>query len=108
MGWSCTLEAAKTLEALTNACIEATGTQNQFRHNGELLFFEHSRREHEDGAVTGSVFNMKGRRVGSFKISADGKILNGNRFFSELLADECPPPNVRSCAECFQQNLCPT
>lgn len=84
MGWGCAAEADETMRKLTAACIKQTGVQNVFKLNGKVYMWEISRREQEDGSITGSMFTMDdvmkptwSKRAGSFKISADGKIERG-------------------------------
>lgn len=79
MGWSCRKEAGDTLERLQDYCSKNSGgSSNVFNENGTSYFFEVSRKEHADGAITGSVHEMvppqNARRVGQFRIEPDGKI----------------------------------
>src|SRR5262245_24937702 len=101
MGYSCTAKAALVLDAVSFLMREAAGSEssNAMPDGG---FFERSNKEHADGAITGTVFkrvavytdaerakvaadmgpNVKPewigdpcKRAGTFKISADGKIV---------------------------------
>ena len=82
MGWSCNVAAALTLDAI-QAAQERAGerTSNGLRSPaGESIgFFESSRTEHADGAITGSVWRYLPdgahiRRAGSFRIDGAGKV----------------------------------
>lgn len=78
MGWSCRKEAGDTLEKIQDYCSKDSGVSNEFKENGTSYFFEVSRTEHADGAITGSVHEMvppqNAKRVGQFRIEPDGKI----------------------------------
>jgi hypothetical protein len=80
MGWSCTRDASDTMNAWTRACVGQTGSQNTYQEfDGERRYFwETSRVEHNDGRITGSVFVMlpddMARKVGRFRINADGSV----------------------------------
>jgi hypothetical protein len=75
----------------TRACVAQTGSQNTFDQNGRKYFWELSRREHDDGAITGTIFELtmwnEARRVGSFRINGDGSVARAPRFLREA-ADE--------------------
>lgn len=88
MGWSCCARAAWTLDAWTAACLESTGSQNVFRVNNERYFFETSRKEHSDGAITGTVWRFLPddkhvRRCGSFRIEGDGSVTRAPKFLKD-------------------------
>lgn len=78
MGWSCRSDAARTYEKWRKGCVNQTGGQNTFKVGEKSYFFENSRKEHVDGAITGTIWrildNGKARRSGSFRIEGDGKI----------------------------------
>lgn len=87
MGWSCSREASLTLEAIQQFCLSQTGQQNVFRTDKCEYFFETSKREHSDGAITGSIWKVVGmgtHRTGSFKIEGNGIISNGPWTFKRL------------------------
>lgn len=71
MGWSCSADASRTLQAL-----EAFGGANYDSSN--LLtgntFFELDNIEHDDGRITGQVMSLRGGCLGDFEIAADGRI----------------------------------
>ncbi len=87
MGWSCGWDAHKTMDKISNACILQTGSQNTFVVKGKSFFFEHSRRESHDGAITGSIHrftaNNMCRKAGSFKIAGDGQVERGPKFMKD-------------------------
>ena len=55
MGWSCNKDAGETMEAISQAIIERFMNQNTFTVKGRTFFLENSRREHDDGAITGTI-----------------------------------------------------
>lgn len=84
MGWSCSTAASKVLESWTRACVASTGMSNTWKQGDREFFTELSNREHDDGAITGSIIELgapsgpdgarPGRKVGTFKISGDGTV----------------------------------
>jgi hypothetical protein len=88
MGWSCRADAAKTYDKWDRHCRETTGSSNVFVQDGEKFFFEGSRKEHADGAITGSIFKMIGkthaRKVGSFRINGDGTVARAPKVLKDL------------------------
>lgn len=90
MGWSCNMAAAEALDRVKDACVRSTGQTNVWEERGQRYFFEASRTEHHDGAITGSVWrsvpSLLGpsettcRRVGSFRIEGDGRMSRGPAF----------------------------
>ena len=93
MGWSCRADAAKTAEKWAAACVAQTGSQNVFRTKGRTYFWENSRKEYDDGAITGSVFRMLGNgeingtnpcvKSGSFRIEGDGTVARAPKFLKD-------------------------
>lgn len=79
MGWSCTTDAARTMDVLSHWCWETEKSQNTFRKGDSRFFWERSSREHADGSVTGQVMRMlpgdRCRPAGSFKIAPDGELV---------------------------------
>lgn len=73
MGYSCTAIAHMTLDALMDI-VRDTESSNVYRGR----FFEQGR-ENSDGAITGTIWKYVDenhvRREGSYKISAEGKIV---------------------------------
>ena len=88
MGWSCRAEAASVLEAWTRACVASTGSQNTWKVGNRTFFYEASRVEHDDGAVTGRILEVLStegdvlhcRVAGSFRIEGDGRMTRAPRF----------------------------
>jgi hypothetical protein len=94
MGWSCTASASRVLDRWTKACIDSTGSQNTWRELSTDIeyFWETSRTEHSDGAITGRIFKMirMGNLVnpnenycrpsGTFRIEGDGTITRAPKF----------------------------
>lgn len=92
MGWSCAHAASETLGAWTAACVAQTGSSNCYRTSRGSYFFEVSRTEHYDGAITGTIWReipplpgdgpdtRRCRRGGSFRIEPDGKVSRAPAF----------------------------
>jgi hypothetical protein len=78
MGWSCGSGAAKTERAWSEGCMAQTSSQNTFTVGNDKYFYEASRTEHRDGAITGSIHKFVGedraRKSGTFRIEGDGTI----------------------------------
>lgn len=87
MGWSCSKAASEVMTKISNACIAQTGSQNTFKVKNTEFFFEASRKEHYDGAITGSIVKMLPnnmcRKAGSFKINGDGTIERAPKFMKK-------------------------
>ena len=79
MGWSCNAAAGYTMDALSQMCVNSTGSSNTWTHGRDKYFFERSNVEHDDGSITGSVFKFgddgRCRKAGSFKINGEGQLL---------------------------------
>jgi hypothetical protein len=94
MGWSCNRDASLTMEKVTKACIDQTGTQNEFRTPRGSYFYEISRTEHYDGAITGSVWKtLPGgthcTKAGTFRIDGDGTFAHGPAFMKQAALSFC-------------------
>lgn len=97
MGWSCGMGAAYAADAWRELCIAQSGSQNSYYgKDGADYFFETSRREHDDGAITGTTWRVLPtgfvRKAGSFRIEGNGDIA---RFptawpFDRTIAFPCP------------------
>jgi hypothetical protein len=94
MGWSCRKEAGDTMSKISRAIIERFKNQNTWEVGSRKFFYEHSRVEHDDGAITGSVCEIRfypptqDERcfdVGSFRIEGDGTIKKFPHFPKEWL-----------------------
>jgi len=87
MGWSCREKAGKTMDKWTAACVHASGQQNTFSMRGRHYFWERSRTEHADGAITGSVWRMQDdgrcKRTGTFRIEPEGHVSRAPKFLQE-------------------------
>lgn len=87
MGWSCRADAGDTLDKVTAACIESTGMSNVYEAGGGRYFIEVSRKEHDDGAITGSIFKhineTQCRKAGSFRINGNGTVARGPKFLKD-------------------------
>jgi len=90
MGWSCAKDADDTMQKWTAACIAQTGSQNVYKAGGQTYFWDISRTEHDDGAITGTILRMEGNgdingvnhayRAGTFRINGDGTIARAPAF----------------------------
>lgn len=73
------------MDAWTRTCVAQTGSQNEFEIRGQRYFWEISRKEHADGAITGTIYRMlpvAGDKhmclpAGSFRINGDGTVKRG-------------------------------
>jgi hypothetical protein len=78
MGWSARVDAVETMDRWTAACVAQTGMQNVYDVDGDRFMWEHSRREYDDGRITGQVFRFvdddRVVRAGSFRIEGDGTV----------------------------------
>ena len=76
MGWSCSAKAYQELERIQDYCRrDSGGSSNTFSENGQTYFFEVDGKEHEGGAITGTVYEIQtAKPVGDFRIEPDGKI----------------------------------
>jgi len=78
MGWSCRADAMNTMREWEKVCRFTTASSNCYEVNGQRYFFETSRTEHDDGAITGSVWKMlpdgRARKSGGFRIEGDGAV----------------------------------
>lgn len=81
MGYSSTFRAGEVLNVITNGCIESTGSSNTWlNEKGEKFFFQVGR-ENRDGAITGSVYELKrvgedvyGYPKGGFRVEPNGAL----------------------------------
>lgn len=98
MGWSCAAAAGHTMDRMVAACRKENGSSNTFTAGGKTYFWETSRREHNDGAITGSVFVVTkpgwSRKSGSFRIDSDGKMVRGPAALRRLIE------SVKDCVNC--------
>ena len=92
MGWSCRAEASKVMHKWTHACVEQTNSQNVFRVGADEYFWEISRTEHDDGAITGTIVRVVEKRpdgsstcrkVGTFRIDGDGTVKRAPKFLAD-------------------------
>lgn len=91
MGWSCSEAASERLDALTRFCVSQTGSQNVYLDRGVRHFFEPSRREHSDGAVTGSFYLLAPPgehcvKKGTFRIEGNGRFSRGPKVLKAVPA----------------------
>lgn len=88
MGWSCNRDAGLTLDALKRFCVQQNGSSNTYTSKGTTYFFEISRNEHSDGAITGTIWKIQPdgmcRRSGSLRIEGDGTISRGPAILKKV------------------------
>jgi hypothetical protein len=93
MGWSCNAAASLTLDAIVaiQKKLGAEGTNSIMIDGKQVGFWETSGREHDDGAITGSVFTLLEsdlcRKTGSFRIEPNGKITRFSSIPRRLLIE---------------------
>ena len=109
MGWSCRADASKTLDAWSKICLEQTKVQNTFIQGKDKFFFETSRREHADGAITGTIYkflpNNMSKRSGSFRIEGSGEVTRGPKSLKQAEAIAWPEPQqtgLVAMVDCFR------
>ncbi len=86
MGWSCSAAVGVTMERWTAACLESTKSQNEWEQGGRRYFWELSVQEHDDGAATGEVFELRATLAypaGSFRIEGDGSVTRAPKFLRD-------------------------
>jgi len=88
MGWTCSYVAGNVMDRMAEKSFQQSGSQNIYIYKGNWFMWEISRREYEDGNITGSIHQfttdprgktrISARRVGSFRIDGvTGKIKGG-------------------------------
>lgn len=85
MGWSCRADAGYTDDEFRKLCVAQTGQSNVYQVKGVNYFLQQSNKEHNDGAITGSILRMEGTLeapglcylAGSYRINGDGTIARG-------------------------------
>jgi len=94
MGWSCSVKASNVERAWSRACTAQTGDSNTFQSGGQTYFYEVSRTEHPDGAITGTVFRMvsktHARPSGTFRISGDGEVERAPAYLRDIEVPQVP------------------
>jgi hypothetical protein len=87
------------MAAWTKACVEQTGSQNVYVTSRGKYFWEISRTEHRDGAITGTVRKvvredpdgtMWAKTAGSFRIGPTGEVSRAPKFLKDA-AKKAPP-----------------
>ena len=80
MGWSCTATAAHVMDDWTAKCRSQGGSSNSYvGKDGRGYFIQWSRKEHDDGRITGTVYGdlpdgVHVRKTGTVNIAADGMV----------------------------------
>lgn len=85
------------MDAMHEACFQQTGVMNTYEASGKRYFLEISRREHADGAITGTVMRMFERDgntyakpSGSVRIEGDGTVTRAPKFLKEAAKNAKP------------------
>lgn len=98
MGWSCRVDAANTERAWDEACRASTGSSNMWVDGDKKFFYEASRTEHRDGAITGVIWKFVDEthvvKVGTFRINGDGTIARAPAFLKKAAAAVKRPAKV--------------
>jgi len=92
MGWSCRAEAAEVLKRWAEACVAQTGFSTEFEVEGTRYVWAASRKEHNDGAITGTIERVVSRssesirvvKAMTFRIEGDGRITRAPKFLKTL------------------------
>lgn len=111
MGWSCRVEASRTMDRFSDLCFAHSGQTNVWKAGAYFYMWEISRTEHRDGAITGRVFRFalgfdpqsreggKCYPKGSVHINPDGTVARGPALLKqasrEALAHERANPSPR-------------
>lgn len=98
MGWSCSEEADKSLCRLleTIQSEDHNGPANVWEYKGNRYMYELSCREHNGGAITGTVWKYIGEDLvspaGNFRIEGNGEITRfpGTSYKDRQWASERP------------------
>lgn len=87
MGWSCNKNAGITMDAISQACIQQTGSQNTYEIKNNKYFWEIGREQH-DGAICATIWkflnNDRCKRAGSLRIEPDGEVSRGPAWMRNL------------------------
>ncbi len=83
MGYSCTAKADLVLDTFDGY----EGTSNTWTWKGHRYFFERGR-ENPDGAITGQVIRMDGKRCGSFRINPEGVVIRAPLGMRSCLSEQ--------------------
>lgn len=95
MGWSCSAAADDVMNAWTRACAAQTGFANAFEIDGDRYYWEPSHKEHDDGAITGSIVKVlstspdgssRCRAIAPFRIDGDGTVVRAPTFLRAVAA----------------------
>lgn len=92
MGWSCRADASDVVNLWMKACLAQTNNQNLYRVGETTYFYEVSRTEHRDGAITGGIMKvvstdpdgtMRAVPCGGFRINGDGSVARGPKMLKD-------------------------
>lgn len=99
MGYSYNAAAGNVLDAWQDACFAQSGVTNVFTTPKGEYFFEVSRKEHNDGAITGTLMKyLPGTNLvkpsGSFRIEGNGTVTRGPKALKSAAKNAKPVPAV--------------
>ena len=85
MGYSFSTKAGHVLDAWQDACHALSGCSNVYTTPKGKYFFQVTRKEHYDGAITGTLMKyLPGTNLvkpgGSFRIEGDGEVTRGPKI----------------------------
>ena len=70
------------VDAIRDPLAGAAGRPDPWKHGKDTYFFERSNKEHDDGAITGSVHKFvdyngekRCRKAGAFRIDGEGRVV---------------------------------
>lgn len=93
MGWSSSAVAGDVMFNMAKKSFEQSGFQNVYKHGSKWFMWEVNRKEHEDGSITGSIFEHLGephderaglKRAGIFRIDGRTGDIRGSYGIKKL------------------------
>ena len=99
MSWSCRADAMDSLDVISRAMDNPEGISNEWTKNGRLFFTEISRKEHQDGSISGQVIELfstpdpkrfHSKTRGTIKINGNGYVVrfpNANKTMKKAIQD---------------------
>lgn len=104
MGWSCRADAWNTADTWKDQCLGQVRTDGEKPYqngylgkDGNRYFFQNSRTEHDDGAITGTTYRYLPdgehvRKSGTFRIEGDGSVTRYPTAWPFKKNDRTPRP----------------
>ena len=88
MGYSATAKACMVLDTFKGG----DKSSNVWAWKGHRYMYERGR-ENADGAITGSVIRMDGKRCGSFRIDPDGQVIRAPHGMGTCMSEQAGRAN---------------